>query len=282
MKTILVPTDFSEFASYASDFAAQLSLRTGAELCFIHVVEIPSSPESEYYLSHQLIQNMMTEAELKLQEISKKYDYLSDVKAFVTTSNALDGIKSGILSMQADLIIMGKHTHVRGLTGFLYENHTEKIIRYASCPVISVSNKVNLEQWQKAIVAIDPEACHDELLINVKELSGLLGINPHFVWIVNDENTHTLENIDQLKDALKSHMQSKEIKFSSFVSDNTCDGILSISEELGADLVVVSTHARRGLSRLIHGSVTEAVVEKSPIPTLVIQLHQNISDTVSV
>lgn len=59
MNTILVPTDFSEYANHASDFAAQLAVEYGAELCFIHVVEIPGSPDAEYYLNHMLVQNMM-------------------------------------------------------------------------------------------------------------------------------------------------------------------------------------------------------------------------------
>ena len=274
METILVPTDFSEYATYASDFAAQLAPRLGTELCFIHVVEIPSSPESEYYMSHHLVQNMLVDAEKKLKDISGRYRDLQDVKTFVTTTHALDGIKDGILSMDADLIIMGKHTHSRGLSDLLFDNHTEKIIRSAMCPVLTVSSPVDLSRWQKAVVAIDPEACHEELLQSISSLVGQLGLRPHFVWIAKNPATHTTENIELLKDALHDHLQTDGFDFSSIVSPSIPKGIVQLAAELQADMVVVNTHARKGLNRLVHGSVAESVVEMSGLPTLVIQLEQ--------
>lgn len=49
------------------------------------------------------------------------------------------------------------------------------------------------------------------------------------------------------------------------------DMILQVAEELGADLVVMGTHGRRGLSRALLGSVAETVVRTSPIPVLTIR-----------
>lgn len=47
--------------------------------------------------------------------------------------------------------------------------------------------------------------------------------------------------------------------------------ILSAARELGADLVVLGTHGRRGLSHAILGSVAERVVRLSPIPVLTVR-----------
>lgn len=40
------------------------------------------------------------------------------------------------------------------------------------------------------------------------------------------------------------------------------------ARSLGADLIAMTTHARRGLSRLLMGSVAESIVRRSPIPVL--------------
>ena len=48
--------------------------------------------------------------------------------------------------------------------------------------------------------------------------------------------------------------------------------ILATTREVGADLVVLGTHGRRGLSRLMLGSVAEQVVRRSSVP--VITLHE--------
>ncbi|MDO8434245.1 MAG: universal stress protein [Candidatus Binatus sp.] len=44
--------------------------------------------------------------------------------------------------------------------------------------------------------------------------------------------------------------------------------VLDAARDLRADLIVMGTHGRRGLSRLIMGSVAERVVRESPIPVL--------------
>jgi universal stress protein A len=45
--------------------------------------------------------------------------------------------------------------------------------------------------------------------------------------------------------------------------------IVRIAEEEKADMVVLGTHGRTGMSRLLMGSVAEAVVRRSPAPVLV-------------
>ena len=44
--------------------------------------------------------------------------------------------------------------------------------------------------------------------------------------------------------------------------------IINYAREVGADLVVVGTHGRTGLSHMIIGSVAEKVVRKAPCPVL--------------
>jgi universal stress protein A len=45
----------------------------------------------------------------------------------------------------------------------------------------------------------------------------------------------------------------------------------SVAEQIGADLIVMGTHGRRGLRRVLLGSVAEAVVRSAPCPVLTIR-----------
>jgi nucleotide-binding universal stress UspA family protein len=54
------------------------------------------------------------------------------------------------------------------------------------------------------------------------------------------------------------------------VVDEPWPGILRVAEERGADLVVMGTHGRRGLSRVLLGSVAERVVRCSRVPVLTV------------
>lgn len=49
---------------------------------------------------------------------------------------------------------------------------------------------------------------------------------------------------------------------------STAGCILTTARELGADLIAMRTHARRGLSRALTGSVADEVVRTSPLPVL--------------
>lgn len=54
----------------------------------------------------------------------------------------------------------------------------------------------------------------------------------------------------------------------------TADGILSCSREFKADLIVIGTHSRTGIDRLLMGSVAESVVRNSEVPVLVVPLME--------
>ena len=47
--------------------------------------------------------------------------------------------------------------------------------------------------------------------------------------------------------------------------------ILATAEELGADLIVMGTHGRRGVPRLVLGSVAETVARTAPCPVLFVR-----------
>jgi universal stress protein A len=49
------------------------------------------------------------------------------------------------------------------------------------------------------------------------------------------------------------------------------EGLIEAVDELGADLLVVGTHGRTGLERVLLGSVAEAVVRKAPCAVLTVK-----------
>lgn len=49
------------------------------------------------------------------------------------------------------------------------------------------------------------------------------------------------------------------------------DVIDRVAEQIGADLIVMGTHGRRGVRRMLLGSVAESVVRSAPCPVLTIR-----------
>lgn len=54
------------------------------------------------------------------------------------------------------------------------------------------------------------------------------------------------------------------------VEGSAADGILAAAQRLGADLIVIGTHGRRGIAHLVLGSVAEAVVRRATCPVLAV------------
>ena len=54
-------------------------------------------------------------------------------------------------------------------------------------------------------------------------------------------------------------------------STSSAEGIIKAEEELNIDLVAMSTHGRRGISRWAFGSVTEKVLRGGNVPVLVVR-----------
>jgi len=66
-----------------------------------------------------------------------------------------------------------------------------------------------------------------------------------------------------------------ELKVTPFTDyGSTADGILNCSKEFNADLIVIGTHSRTGLDRLLMGSIAEHVVRHADVPVLVVPLRE--------
>lgn len=53
------------------------------------------------------------------------------------------------------------------------------------------------------------------------------------------------------------------------------EGILEYARKEACDLIVVGTHGRRGLGRLLMGSVTQELIRNSPVPVMVVKALKN-------
>ncbi len=85
--------------------------------------------------------------------------------------------------------------------------------------------------------------------------------------------TNTLEEIKKAAqiflDKSKEHLG--DAKIGTIVKDGDFgETILSTAKELNADIIVMGTHSRRGLDKILMGSVAENVLHHSPVPLFII------------
>lgn len=58
---------------------------------------------------------------------------------------------------------------------------------------------------------------------------------------------------------------------SRMVESEIKEGILNVASEWGADLVVVTSHTRKGVAKFLHRSVAQGIVHKAPCSVLVLK-----------
>ena len=80
------------------------------------------------------------------------------------------------------------------------------------------------------------------------------------------------EQGDKVIAAFSSSAKEAGVGFEAVITEGDVhDEIIKMAEEKGAELIVMGTHGRRGLNRLLLGSVAESVTKRAHCPVLLIR-----------
>jgi nucleotide-binding universal stress UspA family protein len=69
----------------------------------------------------------------------------------------------------------------------------------------------------------------------------------------------------------KNHLNDERIK-TAVVEGSTSESIIRAANELSADIIVMGSHSRRWLEKILIGSVTEEVLRHSPVPLFIVPI----------
>ncbi len=74
----------------------------------------------------------------------------------------------------------------------------------------------------------------------------------------------------KLKEFIKEYFKEIEKTKMSVISGDPAQKILNYIQSEGIDMVVIGTHGRKGMEKVIFGSTAERVISKSPVPVFVV------------
>lgn len=80
---------------------------------------------------------------------------------------------------------------------------------------------------------------------------------------------HAKEALEPLATAARAAGIEPDLHFFRNVTPN--EGIIMAAKNHGCDLIVMATHARRGISAMLLGNETQKVIAESPVPVLVVR-----------
>ena len=143
VRSILLPTDFSDCAAYAVPAAASLARLMGARIVCLHVIEpiVPTvgwTPVAEPLPVADNSDHLEASAARELPKIAGRPECAGlDVEDLIVHGEAASEIVRVAKERAVDLVVISSH----GRTGWgriLFGSTAESVVRHAPCPVLVV------------------------------------------------------------------------------------------------------------------------------------------------
>lgn len=189
-----------------------------------------------------------------------------------------------------DLIVMGTHAR-EGLNRMLLGSVTERVVRMAHIPVM-VTRAQTSSEFKRILVPVDSTLNSLQVVEHAKALALELPAKLHFVHVTQNipmpfsdsfgaygafdaaglskslEETGNL-TLQKAVEICQEFTPTTSLLHAN--SDQIHNVILGAAKDVHADLIVMMTHARAGMERLLLGSVSEGVVHHANVPVLLVR-----------
>lgn len=293
---ILLATDGSRWAEGAEAYACSLASSWGATLTVMNVLEFPPGMNPDYPVNRLYLGELMKKATRQLDDVKARAAGRElSVHTRIATGIPSQEVLAAAEAEETDLIVVG----TRGKTGLahvLLGSTAERIIRMAPCPVLAVPTKTqkaagghgaenHLAVIERILVPVDFSDCSLDALeyavlvaqrakASIKLLHVLepVSYGLDFTLLHATKREHMREVISERLSRLVSALTSAQVASEFFIRGGLPgDSILDEARAQPADMIIMGTHGRRGLSHALCGSVAESVLRKSNCPILTVR-----------
>ncbi|TXK44296.1 universal stress protein [Pontibacter qinzhouensis] len=282
MRRILVPTDFSEQAQHAFEVAIAIAQKTGATIKLLHALDLPYSTSSfsatgdtmntrtdmDYIFTLKLLERTKAQMHALIQSV---HGSGVEVVEDVDTDHVFSKIKRVIEEDNIDLVVMGSKG-ASGMNEFLVGSNTEKVVRIAPCPVLTVKKHHDSFQVRDLVLASDFKKEASSAFERFKYFQQVFGAKLHLVYINTPGNFESTENLKTQMQQVADKYKLQNYTISVFNDANEEDGILRFANEIKADMIMMATHGRTGFAHLLRGSIAEDLVNHADLPVLTFHL----------
>lgn len=276
---ILIPTDGSDAASAALEYAGEMAARSTVTVHVLHVRESDASDDAAT-IDDLLEDDRSWAAEADAPVIDE-----------VRTGTPVEAILEFAAERSVDAIVMGTRGR-RGVGRLLLGSVTEDVVRDADVPVLVVRADDDVRRpypIERVLVPTDGSGHADAALERAISLIGDLEdetggeVDCHVLSAIDVAPAEVSEGSDLRLDRLESHTEAvvedavdraeaAGIEVTSAVRYGSIyRSITTYATRHDVDLIVIGTHGRSGLDRLLLGSVTERVLRTAPVPVLTVK-----------
>jgi nucleotide-binding universal stress UspA family protein len=207
--------------------------------------------------------------------------------ARVVFGDPFEGIIKASDEVDADLIVLGEHRR-QALKGIFVGTTAERAIRASRRPVL-ITLAVPANHYRHVLIATDLSEASRDAVRAVTALSldkhSAISVVHVFDAIGSGLMTRVSLSTDQVEDYVETERAHAAQDLSAFLRDapiepmyqllklnesSPASAICLAAQEISADLIVVGTHGRTGIAKLLLGSVAETVLRTSACDVLAV------------
>lgn len=278
---ILVPVDFSEFSDRAVKAAILLAEKFQAKLMLLHVVTLFQEDVDEETRLKKYEKRIETKLKDHKDDAAKKGIGVESL--LLRGFSASDKILEYIEQKNFDLVVMGTHGRT-GIKHFLYGSVSERVVRLAPIPVLTVHHSVKKFSPRKILVPIDFSRFSKIAVDRGILWAEIFGAKLLFLHVV-EQTVHpafyaaSVESMFQIDRELKQRTKKKLQEFVGeaksgaeflVVEGTAYKEIVDAAKEKKADLIVMATRGLTGLDHFLLGSTAERVVRMAECSVLTV------------
>ena len=178
----------------------------------------------------------------------------------------------------ADLIVMGSHGN-SGLSKIFIGSNTEKIVRLAKSPVLTIKNEHEDFKVKKMIFTSDYYGESYTVFEKIKFFADIYEAHIHLLKVITPIEFEPTPISKKLMEDFVEHFKLTDYSINIYNATSIEKGITDFSDEINADLIAIETHGRTGIAHLINGSLAEDVANHIDRPVLSIKMDEEPKDT---
>lgn len=278
MKHILVPTDFSDTANVAIDFAVNTSKIFPAKITLLHSYEVITNFSADYMgVNREFTSHMLSDIEKQLDDLKNKLSSENDVSVdtFLSTYPLAEAIEKAAGEKKSDLIVMGT-LGASGIQEKIWGSRTSSVIGKTRIPVIVIPHDYKWEKPRKILFATNQFQKDSKILNYIFELAGLYMANVQ-VSVFTDSDDDKAEiylehksNIADYENYLREHYNDQTLTSAHLSGTNFEETLQDYIEDNNFDILVMVTYQGGFWKRLFNPSKTKKMSYNTRIPLLAI------------
>lgn len=279
MKSIVIPTDFSENADNATRYALSINKKLNADVHLFHAYVLPVYATDVPVISPDLA-SVKSDSMSSLQKLSSRLrkefpESQEKIHVSISAGYPETEIPDFSKTKNASLVIMGT-TGASGMKETLFGTNTASVIGKLDCPLLVVPKGANFSGIKKIVFATnfaENDAENVEAIVNFARYFDSEVILLH-ISVGNLNKPFEYNSIETFCQRMKESYGYEKIRFKMIENPNVEEGIEHFIDEEKVDLLAMTNRHRSVFQKLFDRSLTRKVALHTHVPLMVFHVKE--------